>query len=486
MLCGVVMQCCESVTETAHILPGCGPRAFDINRSLCARALLMASGLRQSLWCIFSCAASTSAAYLSSSSVRTRSSPVVMSKAYLDEVPQGPPDAILGFAQAFRESKAPGKVNLVVGAYRDDDGHPFVLPSVAEAEKRMSSRGEKKEYAPIEGNAAFTKKALQFAYGESCQALAEGRIAGVQTLSGTGACRIAGEFYARFLPKGTAIYASDPTWGNHIPIMQLAGLEVKRYKYLDRSTNTLNYDGFLADINAAPAGSIFLLHACAHNPTGVDPSKDQWEGISKAILAKGHHVLMDCAYQGFASGDAEADAYAIRKFLDDGHSMLLAQSFAKNFGLYGERVGTLSVVCDSAEQVGKVMSQLKLIIRPMYSSPPIHGALIVNEVLGDDTLRAQYYTECAGMAQRIGEMRGRLRTELEAAGSKHDWSHVTNQIGMFAFTGLTKAMCDEITEKHAIFLTKDGRISIAGLNPGNVATVAKAIHDVSDGKPIGA
>lgn len=410
---------------------------------------------------------------------------IAMSTKYQADIPMGPPDAILGFAQAFRESKAPGKVNLVVGAYRDDDGSPFVLPSVAEAEKRLSARGEKKEYAPIDGLPAFTKKALQFAYGEDCKALEEGRIAGVQTLSGTGACRIAGEFYARFLPKGTSIYVSDPTWGNHIPIMQLSGLEVKRYKYLNRASNTLDYEGFLADINAAPDGSVFLLHACAHNPTGVDPSKEQWDGISKAILAKGHHVLMDCAYQGFASGDAEADAFAIRKFLADGHSMLLAQSFAKNFGLYGERVGTLSVVCPDAETAGRVMSQLKLIIRPMYSSPPIHGALIVNEVLGDDALRAQYYTECAGMATRIGEMRTRLRTELEAAGSKHDWSHVTNQIGMFAFTGMTKEMCDEITDKHAIYLTKDGRISIAGLNSGNIATVAKAIHSVTDGKAIG-
>lgn len=415
-----------------------------------------------------------------------RSRHAAMTTDYQKDIPQGPPDAILGFAQAFRESTASGKVNLVVGAYRDDDGAPFVLPSVAEAEKRLLARGEKKEYAPIDGNPAFTKKALQFAYGEDCAALAEGRIAGVQTLSGTGACRIAGEFYARFLPKGTAIYASDPTWGNHIPIMQLAGLEVKRYKYLDRSTNTLDFAGFMADIDAAPSGSIFLIHACAHNPTGVDPTKDQWEQISKALLAKKHHVLLDCAYQGFASGDAEADAYAIRKFLADGHSMLLAQSFAKNFGLYGERVGTLSAVCPDAETAGRVLSQLKLIIRPMYSSPPIHGALIVNEVLGDEALRAQYYAECKGMAERIGEMRTRLRAEIEGAGSSHDWSHVTEQIGMFAFTGMSKEMCDELTDKHAIFLTKDGRISIAGLNSGNIATVAKAIHAVTDGKKLGA
>ena len=196
-------------------------------------------------------------------------------------------------------------------------------------------------------------------------------------------------------------------------------------------------------------------------------------------------MLMDCAYQGFASGDAEKDAFAIRLFVDAGHSLLLAQSFAKNFGLYGERVGTLSVLCKDTDEAARVLSQLKLIIRPMYSSPPIHGALIVKEVLSDAALSKQYYAECAAMAERIGGMRLKLREEIEAAGSTHDWSHVTQQIGMFAFTGMTAAMCDELTAEHAIYLTKDGRISIAGLNAGNVATVARAIHAVTDGKAIG-
>ena len=405
--------------------------------------------------------------------------------AYLSEIPQGPPDAILGIAAAFRASDADDKVNVCVGAYRDDVGVPYVLPSVTEAERRLLDRGEKKEYAPIEGLADFRQKALEFAYGEDCAALKEGRIAGVQTLSGTGACRVAGEFYARFLPKGTAVYVSDPTWGNHIPIMELAGLEVRKYRYLDRKTNGLDYEAFLEDVDAAPAGSVFLLHACAHNPTGVDPTRDQWDAVSKKILAKGHHVLMDCAYQGFASGDAEADAFAIRKFLDDGHSLLLAQSFAKNFGLYGERVGTLSVVCKDTEEVERVMSQLKRIIRPMYSSPPIHGALIVKEVLSDDALRAQYYDECAQMAERIGGMRVRLREEIEAAGSEHDWTHVTDQIGMFAFTGMTADMCDTLTADYSIYLTKDGRISVAGVNSGNIKYIAKAVHEVTHGKEIG-
>jgi aspartate aminotransferase len=403
---------------------------------------------------------------------------------YLDGIIQAPPDAILGIAQAFRESNVPEKINLAVGAYRDERGNPFVLPSVRQAEHRLLQRDENKEYAPIDGLPVFKRRALEFAYGRNV-ALADGRIAGVQTLSGTGACRIAGEFYAKFLPKGVVVYVSDPTWGNHIPIMQLAGLEVRRYRYLDRQRNSLDLEGFIEDIVAAPSGSVFLLHACAHNPTGVDPTKEEWKLVSDAILAKGHHVLMDCAYQGFASGDAEADAYAIRTFFDAGHSLLLAQSFAKNFGLYGERVGTLSVACADAAQALRVLSQLKLIIRPMYSSPPIHGALIVSEVLSDELLRTQYYAECAAMAERIRMMRKMLRVELKAAGSTHDWTHVTDQIGMFAFTGMNAAMCDLLTEQNSIFLTRDGRISVAGLNVGNVATVAEAIHQVTDGKPLG-
>ena len=400
---------------------------------------------------------------------------------YLKEIEQGPPDAILGIAANFRASTAENKVNVAVGAYRTNEGVPWVLPSVREAEQRILAAGKNKEYAPIEGLGDFVGHAMEFAYGKDCAALKEGRIAAVQTLSGTGACRIAGEFYSRFLPRGTAteVYLPDPTWGNHVPIMGNAGLQVKRYRYLNRKTNGLDIDGLLADVEAAPDGSVFLLHACAHNPTGVDPSDEQWGAISKAILAKGHHVLMDCAYQGFASGDAEADASAIRRFLDDGHSLLLAQSFAKNFGLYGERVGTLSVACADAAEKERVMSQLKLIIRPMYSSPPIHGARIVKEVLGDDKLRAQWTGECKAMAARIQEMRALLREGLKAAGSTKDWSHITDQIGMFAYTGLSKDQVQKMRDESAVYCTLDGRISVAGLNKNNVAYVAAAIHAVS-------
>lgn len=401
-----------------------------------------------------------------------------------DDIPMGPPDAILGIAQNFRSCDDPRKVNVCVGAYRDENGKPWVLPSVKEAEGLLlSSETENKEYLPIEGDAAFVKKALKFAYGGDIDI--DTKLAGVQTLSGTGACRIGGAYLAKFLPKGTSIHVPTPTWGNHLKIFAEEGLDVQQYKYYDRKTNGLDLDGMINDMKNAPDGSIFLLHACAHNPTGCDPSKDQWETIANVIEEKKHIAFFDSAYQGFASGDAEKDAFALRYVVSRKTiPVLLAQSFAKNFGLYGERCGTFSVLCSDEEQRTKIMSQLKCIVRPMYSSPPKHGSSIVRTILSDDKLSSQYYEECNFMSNRIQATRKQLVQKLAEVGSKHDWSHVQNQIGMFAFTGMSTEMCDELTDKYAIFLTRDGRISVAGLNESNIEYVAKAVHDVTDGKSI--
>ena len=354
---------------------------------------------------------------------------------------------------------------------------PFVH---AAEEKMLEASGENKEYLPIEGDQAFVEKALKFAYGADAPL---DRIAGVQTLSGTGACRIGGEFLATFYP-GKSIFLPVPTWGNHHKIFAEAGLDVQTYRYYDRSTNRLDLEGMIADLEDAPDGSILLLHACAHNPTGCDPTDKQWGLLMDIIKKKGHLVFFDSAYQGFASGDAEADAKALRTVVNEGLPVLLAQSFAKNFGLYGERCGTLSVVCKDAMQKEVLMSQLRCIIRPMYSSPPKHGSSIVRTVLSDDGLTDQYYKECAHMAERILSMRTRLVEALKEAGSTHDWSHVTEQIGMFAFTGMSAEMCDQLTNEYAIYLTRDGRISIAGLNDVNLEYVANAIHALTDGKSI--
>lgn len=404
---------------------------------------------------------------------------------YLSSVPLGPPDAILGIAADFRECASPDKVNVCVGAYRDENGKPWVLPSVKEAESRMiDDSSQNKEYAPITGDLVFVDLALKFAYGSEIFDENSERIAGVQALSGTGACRIGGAFLSKFLGEGTKIYVPDPTWGNHIGIFNSAGLDVQKYRYFSRSTNGLDFDGMKEDLENAPSGSVVLLHACAHNPTGCDPSHDQWKELSTLIKERDLHVFFDSAYQGFASGNAEADAFALRYFVNEGHNLLLAQSFAKNFGLYGERCGTLSFICGNSDEKAAVMSQLKLLVRTMYSSPPIHGASIVKTVLSDEGLSEQYYKECALMADRIGSMRQLLVNKLAEKGSTHDWSHITSQIGMFAFTGMSKEMCDELTEKYFIFLTKDGRISLAGLNEGNVEYVAGAVHAVTDGKSL--
>lgn len=252
-----------------------------------------------------------------------------------------------------------------------------------------------------------------------------------------------------------------------------------QYRYFDKKTNGLDLAGMLEDIQAAPKKSIILLHACAHNPTGVDPDLAQWEKIADAIEQQEQTVWFDMAYQGFASGDCDRDAAAVRLFADRGHQLLLCQSYAKNMGLYGERIGALSVVCKSQEEKEKVLSQLKIIIRPMYSNPPIHGARIVSLVLGEQSLQKQWLGEVKMMADRIIKMRSLLRQHLTKLGSKHDWSHITDQIGMFCYTGMTPSQVERITKEHHVYLTKDGRISIAGINEGNVESLAKAIHKVT-------
>lgn len=369
------------------------------------------------------------------------------------------------------------KYTLAVGAYRDDDGQPHILKSVREAEMRLLAQTLNHEYAPIIGVKKFVDLSLGFALGGDSPAIADNRVSAVQTLSGTGACRLANTFIKRFVTG--SIYVPDPTWGNHIPIAKDSGLDVNTYRYLNRDTQGLDLEGFLADVNNAPNGSAFLIHACAHNPTGVDPRPEQWKEISAAMKAKGHLPFFDCAYQGFASGNADADAFAIRRFVEDGHQFMLAQSFAKNFGLYGQRVGCFSVVCKDTEESKRVLSQIKILVRPMYSSPPIHGARIVQTILEDAELEAQWRLDCKEMADRVIDMRYALRTRLEK-GSSRNWQHVTDQIGMFCYSGLTKQEVMRVADEYHVYFTHDGRISMAGLTTKNIDYVAESIKAVID------
>ncbi|KAH8697715.1 putative aspartate aminotransferase [Talaromyces proteolyticus] len=394
-------------------------------------------------------------------------------------VPQGPPDAILGITEAFKADSFSEKINLGVGAYRDDKGKPYVLPSVRTAEDKVVASRLDKEYAGITGIPSFTKKAAELAYGANSPALKEERLAITQSVSGTGALRIGGAFLERFYPHAKKIYLPTPTWANHNAVFKDSGLEVEKYRYYNKDTIGLDFDGLVEDLKAAPSNSIILLHACAHNPTGVDPTQEQWRQISDVVKEKGHFAFFDMAYQGFASGDADKDAFAPRYFVEQGHNIALCQSFAKNMGLYGERVGAFSLVCASAEEKKRVDSQIKILIRPLYSNPPVHGARIASTILNDAELNKQWLGEVKGMADRIIEMRALLKKNLEDLGSKHDWSHITNQIGMFAYTGLKPEQMDVLAKEHSVYATKDGRISVAGITSGNVKRLAESIFKVT-------
>ncbi|EEB15916.1 aspartate aminotransferase, putative [Pediculus humanus corporis] len=394
------------------------------------------------------------------------------------KVEMGPPDAILGITEAFKKDNNPNKINLGVGAYRDDNGKPFVLPSVLEAENRLKAKQLDKEYSPISGVPEFCKLSINLALDNE-EILNNGLNATVQGISGTGSLRIGGAFLVNFFPGSKEIYLPTPTWGNHIPIFKHCGLNVKHYRYYDPKTCGLDFKSALDDISKMPSNSIILLHACAHNPTGVDPKPEQWRELSKVIKEKKLFPFFDMAYQGFASGDVAKDAFAVREFIKDGHEIALAQSFAKNMGLYGERVGAFSLITTSKDEMERLLSQLKIIIRPMYSNPPIHGSRIVTEILSDCELKSQWLKDVKLMADRIIGVRSQLHDCLKKEGSSKDWSHITDQIGMFCYTGLKPEQVERLTKDFSIYLTKDGRISMAGVTSKNVEYLAKSIHEVT-------
>ncbi|KAH9608688.1 hypothetical protein KSS87_009153 [Heliosperma pusillum] len=376
-------------------------------------------------------------------------------------VDQAPKDPILGVTEAFLADPSPSKVNVGVGAYRDDDGKPVVLNCVRQAEARIAGNLNM-EYLPMGGSNHMVEETLKLAYGENSEFIKDKRIAAVQALSGTGACRLFADFQKRYQPE-SEIYIPVPTWSNHHNIWKDANVSQKTYHYYHPESKGLDFSAMMDDIKNAPKGSFFLLHACAHNPTGE----------------KGHFPFFDMAYQGFASGDPERDAKAIRIFLEDGHLLGISQSFAKNMGLYGQRVGCLSVLCEDEKQASAVKSRLQQIARPMYSNPPVHGSLLVSVILSDPDLKKLWLSEVKGMAERIIGVRSALRDNLEKLGSPLSWEHITKQIGMFCYSGLTPEQVDRLTREYHIYLTRNGRISMAGVTTKNVEYLAKAIHEVS-------
>lgn len=394
-------------------------------------------------------------------------------------VEMGPPDPILGVTEAFKRDTNPKKINLGVGAYRDDNGKPFILPSVKEAEKRIAASNFDHEYLPISGNAVFCQESAKLAFGDDSNVIKGNLNATVQGLSGTGSLTVGAAFLKNFFPGSQDVYMPAPTWGNHIPLFKRLGFNVKQYRYFDKNTSGFDFKGALDDLAKLPPKTIVLLHACAHNPSGVDPKPEQWKEISELMKKRQLFPFFDMAYQGFASGDINRDANALRLFVNDGHQVALAQSFAKNMGLYGQRVGAFTLTGIDKEETQKIMSQLKIIIRPMYSNPPLHGARIVETILCDSSLRAQWLADVKLMADRIISMRHALRDGLKKEGSQKDWSHVTDTIGMFCYTGMNADQVTRLWNEFSVYLTKDGRVSIAGITSKNVGHLAHSIHQVT-------
>lgn len=338
------------------------------------------------------------------------------------------------------------------------------------------------EYLPIAGLAEYLSASQTLLLGEGSPALEKQRVVSVQTLSGTGALHLGSLFLSRFFKESPAkqVYLSDPAYVNHLPILQHVGLRTDDYPYYIPTTRSLNLDGMIAKLVSIPTGSIVLLQACAHNPTGIDPNREQWKQIAATMKARNLLPFFDSAYQGFASGDLDDDAWSVRYFIEQEFEIIMiAQSYAKNFGLYGERVGCLHLVAPSPALAKNSFDQLKRLHRVINSTPPAYGARIVSLVLNDEALFEQWVGDLQTMSGRIKEMRQTLRRYLEDDETPGTWSHITDQVGMFCFTGLTQPQVRELREKHHIYMTNEGRISVAGLNQGNVKAVAEAFKTVT-------
>ncbi|KAJ1698500.1 hypothetical protein LUZ63_007012 [Rhynchospora breviuscula] len=407
----------------------------------------------------------------------TRAVAVEKKVSRFEDVAMAPPDPILGVSEAFRACTNESKLNLGVGAYRTEDLQPYVLNVVKKAEKLMLEKGENKEYLPIEGLAAFNKATAELLLGADNHSIQSQRVATVQGLSGTGSLRLAAAFINRYCPD-SKVLISSPTWGNHKNIFNDAGVPWSEYRYYDPKTVGLDFEGMIADIKAAPSGSFILLHGCAHNPTGIDPTPEQWTKIADVLEEKGHTPFFDVAYQGFASGSLDEDAFSVRLFVERRFEVFVAQSYSKNLGLYSERIGAINVVCSSSDVANRVKSQLKRLAQPMYSNPPVHGARIVANVVGDPNLFSEWKAEMEEMAGRIKNVRKRLYDNLSQKDkSGKDWSFILRQIGMFSYTGLNTSQSENMTNKWHVYMTKDGRISLAGLSLAKCDYLADAIID---------
>lgn len=391
-----------------------------------------------------------------------------------ESITQAPPDAILGLTEAFAADPNPEKINLAVGVYKDASGQTPVLRCVKAAERKLIDSEKTKTYLGIEGLADYRAAVKTMLFGDSVET---SHVAVVQTPGGTGGVRVAADFVASQFPHAT-VWVSNPTWENHVNIFAAAGLPTNPYRYLDASRTGLDFNAMIEDLRTkASPGDVVLLHACCHNPTGVDPTAEQWTAIASVMAEKRLLPLIDFAYQGFGKG-LEEDAVGLRTVLKSCPELLVASSFSKNFGLYSERVGAAALVATSAPSATAALSQLKRVVRSNYSNPPRHGAAVVATVLGDKELTQMWHDELAEMRDRISQMRQALVAALRDGGAKRDFSFLLDQSGMFSYTGLTPMQVDRLRSERSLYIVGSGRINVAGITPTNLPALAEAMLSV--------
>ncbi|MCU4119164.1 amino acid aminotransferase [Variovorax sp. N23] len=391
-------------------------------------------------------------------------------------VEMAPRDPILGLNEQYAADSNPNKVNLGVGVYYDDNGKLPLLACVKAAEEDMMKTPTARGYLPIDGIVAYDNAVKGLVFGADSEPVQSGRVATIQAIGGTGGLKVGADFLKKLSPNAKVLI-SDPSWENHRALFTNAGFVVETYPYYDAAKRGVDFDGMLAALNAAPAGTIVVLHACCHNPTGYDITAAQWDQVIAAVKAKNLTPFLDMAYQGFGHGIAE-DGAVVGKFVEAGLSFFVSTSFSKSFSLYGERVGALSVLCESKDEAARVLSQLKIAIRTNYSNPPTHGGAVVAAVLNDPARRAVWEKELAEMRTRIKAMRQKFVDGLKAAGVKQDMSFITAQIGMFSYSGLTKDQMVRLRNEFGVYGTDTGRMCVAALNSKNIDYVCQSVAKV--------
>lgn len=392
---------------------------------------------------------------------------------FFDKIVAAPADPILGLGEAFKAEARPQKVNLGIGVYKNAHGETPIPRAVKAAETRLLAEENTKNYLTIDGVAAYNAATQTLLFGADHEIIANKRAKTAQSLGGTGALRIAAEFAKRHTNAQT-VWISNPTWPNHNAIFAAVGMEIRDYRYYDKQSHDLDWAGLIEDLSQAQQGDVVLLHGCCHNPTGIDPTPEQWDTLAKMSAEKGWLPLFDFAYQGFANG-LDEDAYGLRSFLKLNREVLISSSYSKNFGMYNERVGAFTIVADNEEIATRAFSQVKTIIRTLYSNPASHGGATIAMILQDNDLKADWVAELDEMRNRIKQMRQKFVDTLKACGAKQDFDFIINQNGMFSFSGLTPEQVDRLRDEFAIYAVRSGRINVAGMTDDNIRYLCESI-----------